>query len=317
MKIKVDSFKLPYRRRRFARTRSGLTRIFAREGNILEEDRRLVLSGVPVFLLFSLLFAQYFTSRIALIRQESDPASEMLKRFQSNNYQVLVEQDYKPDPKTEQIRAFSDVSAEGTGHLTDSQGFHTLSEHDRLEIASPGTAGQQASRVSRQEEALHGDGPSQQTMANRSTESIMPGMEGTFKIPSNYRFRNDFSLRYDDSLQLSIARQELAGFRYFQRMLRQIRESFSPPGYNYAYRDMAGMVINQPIKPQVVQVLFLLDREGNVRDVKKVSSMGQGAVDDACLNSLIGQNFGPPPPEVLAQGNIFGINFIFPAIWNQ
>jgi outer membrane biosynthesis protein TonB len=60
----------------------------------------------------------------------------------------------------------------------------------------------------------------------------------------------------------------------------------------------------------------MLDPEGNVRDVRKVSSIGQKAVDDACVNVLKGQNFGVPPPEIFAQGNIFGINFIFPPVVN-
>jgi len=284
----------------------------------MEDDRRLLSAGFPILLCFSLIFAQYFSANIKAWNETIDPAREALRNLQSSTYQVLVEQDDRVDPKTNQIRALSDVTSEGTGHLTQTEGFHTLTEQDRMEMGKPGAPGSNAQQqISKPADTLHGNGPAPDTMSSRSGTQSMSGDQTEFKIPSNYRFREDFSLRYDDTARLSIARQEIAGFRYFQHMLRQIRENFAPPGYNYAYRDMAGYVVNQPIKPQVVQVLFLLDSQGNVRDVRKVYSANQAAVDEACINALAGQNFGPPPPEVFQQGNIFGINFIFPAYFRQ
>ena len=137
------------------------------------------------------------------------------------------------------------------------------------------------------------------------------------RIPANYRFQNDFALRYDQSASLSIPRRELEGYKYFRDLLRQVRSNFAPPGLNLAYRDSAGVVISQPIKPQVVRVLFLIDEEGTVRDTRVVSSMGQQPVDQACLRSLEGHNFGKPPPEIFKHGNIFGISFVFPAVMNR
>jgi len=94
-------------------------------------------------------------------------------------------------------------------------------------------------------------------------------------------------------------------------MIRTIRERFSPPGINYVYYDRAGYVLNQPIREQAVLVQFAIDKEGNVVDVHKKHSIGQERVDQACISALEGANFGPPPPEVLRKGNIFGIRFVF------
>lgn len=299
--------------------------IFSKKAD--EDDRRLVSAGIPVFLFFSFIFATAYSESLGFLRNEAYAAeSERLKMEQNEDrlYHVLVEQEYSPEAKTDQMRALSDVTAEGTGGITKSYGFHTLTEYDTLSMSGSGQGGNQASEQSRNTPQNNEEGSEERTAASAANQGRpgnpgnqgLSGEEQEMKIPANYRFRHDFSLRYDESPQMSVARQELAGYKYFRDMLRRIRETFSPPGYNIAYRDRAGTVISQPIKPQVVEVLFMLDTKGNVRDVRVVSSMGQRPVDQACINSLAGQNFGPPPPEVLAKGNIFGINFIFPAIFN-
>lgn len=277
------------------------------------DGRRLVLAGFPVFFLFSIVVLAGFAQirPLAFFSIPDFQPDGLLKDKEEKIYPVLVEQDYKPKPQTEQYRALSDVSAEGTGGITLNPGFHTLTPFDRMDLGGGSRGGaQNASQSSN--ETRPGDGMQQGRASNTSSGDGPLGNDAAFRIPQNYRFQEDFALRYDGASRLSVARQELAGFRYFQHMIRQIRENFAPPGLNYAYRDNAGTVENSPIIPQTVQVLFLLDPQGNVRDVRKVSSAGQKAVDDSCMNVLIGQNFGVPPPEIFAQGNIFGINFIFP-----
>ncbi|MCE9598066.1 MAG: TonB C-terminal domain-containing protein [Spirochaetia bacterium] len=277
------------------------------------DGKRLVLSGFPVFFLFSIVVLAGFAQirPFAFLSIPDFQPEGLLKEREEKIYPVLVEQDYKPKPLTEQYRALSDVSAEGTGGITLNPGFHTLTPFDRLDLGGGSRGGsQESSRNS--SETRPGDGMQQGRASTTSNGEGPLGNDAAFRIPQNYRFQADFALRYDGAAQLSVARQELAGFRYFQHMIRQIRENFSPPGLNYAYRDNAGLVISEPIHPQTVQVLFLLDPQGNVRDVRKVSSAGQKAVDDSCVNALAGQNFGVPPPEVFSQGPIFGINFIFP-----
>ncbi len=281
-----------------------------------EDGRRLVYSGLPVYIALSLaVFMMYAQARRLVFVDMPSFEKEMgVQPKEEKIYPVLVEQDYRPKPETEQYRALSDVSAQGKGFLTLNEGFHTLTKDDRLSLAAASRGGSsQSSDTTSHAEGIGGNQGGKSAASAQGTS----GDDSQFRIPMNYRFQQDFALRYDGTERLSLARQELAGFRYFQRMIRQIEENFSPPGLNYAYRDMAGEVSSQPIIPQSVQVQFLLDREGNVRDVRKVSSIGQKPVDDACINVLKGQNFGVPPPEIFAQGNIFGINFIFPPMLNR
>jgi hypothetical protein len=51
-----------------------------------------------------------------------------------------------------------------------------------------------------------------------------------------------------------------------------------------------------------------------VIDVKLMAGQGQKIVENACIESIRGQNFGVVPPEVRENGLIFGINFVFPDI---
>ena len=300
------------------------------------DDRRLMASGVPVFLTLALLFGAIYSEQVNpfllndadLIRKaRADLAVNPKKKI----YPVLISQKYAPKPKTDQFRALSNVTAEGTGGITKRKGFHTLTPFDELDPGQTGNPGSPGTRVQprpkpedQKEKAKRpGDQPKRAKPVERKkkkTAAYKPGKPGRgqtgkqYKIPANYRFKHDFALRYDSSRRLSIARQELAGFYYFQRMLRQIGQSWSLPGAIYSYRDQYGRVSNQPVAPQVVKVLFALDPDGRVRDVRVVASLKEQRVDESCLSSLRGQNFGPPPPEVLEQGNIFGINFIIPNV---
>lgn len=326
----------------FASAQEAFLRHWRRPAAMEADDRRLLVSGLPVFLALSLLFGVFYKDRvnpllfndIDLIRKARSTLADR-ENHEKKIYPVLLTQKYAPKAKTEQFRALSDVSAEGTGGITRREGFHTLTPHDEMDPGRPGQAGAggggqrpqaEPKRSAAGEERRPGDQAQRKQTTERrrderETTAYRPGDPGApgrgqtgsdFKIPANYRFEQDFALRYDSSRRLSIARQELAGFHYFQRMLRQIGQSWSLPGAIYTYRDTFGRVTSQSVAPQVVKVLFALDPDGRVRDVRVVASLGEERVDESCMSALRGQNFGPPPPAVLEQGNIFGINFIIP-----
>lgn len=315
-----------------------------------ESDRRLTYASVPVFFLFSLLFSHYYLQA----RSGMDPVKVQFlqeiapERSSEKIFPVLITQpEFEEEDVPDQQRALSDRSVRGRGGITKEKGFHTLTEYDTFLPQKPSEesassrqgreSGQQSSESMKDlsEEDVSdveytGDLYHKKKLANKQNrDSSMPSGSGSstgegraqekrdYRIPTNYRFRRDFVLQYDGSRHTAIATKELVGFSYFKGMMRQIRESFAPPGYNFAYQDRAGTVISQPIKPQSVQVLFSLDEEGYVRDVRVVSSLGQEAVDRACMDTLRNQNFGRPPPEIFQNGNVFGINFIFPSLFDR
>ncbi len=273
-----------------------------------------------------MLVSNQYGSQIALILTQKQAKSLFEQNIQSNRiYPVLVKNEIQAKTKKDEIRALSEHNSGGRGGISSRHGFHSLTKDDSLSIANQ-TKPKQDRQISQSTPSP--DRPTLQTdlagiiwqkeltKSNKTRTSPRQGQRKNkeFRIPSNYRFRQDFLLRFDGSSLLSIASQKLVGFAYFRSMIAQIRENFAPPGLNYIFRDYAGYVINEPIKPQIVQVIFALDPEGNVSDVRKLSSIGQKLVDEACINTLSGRNFGKPPKEIFQKGNVFGIHFVFPAL---
>ena len=281
-----------------------------------ENEIRLVQAGVPVFLFVSLLFSTLFYGQAV---SPLDLSNHSFREDQEKVYPVLVEQDYAPPPRTDQIRALSDVSAEGQGKLTEKKGFHSLSSGFRFEPGSNTRSGRPQQNVAKEMEKRRESKPDElgeklsepQTIFKQS-RSGSGSKTQELKIPSNYRFQEDMRLNFDGSGAISLPRQKFEDYDYYRAMLNRIRQSFAPPGANYISRDQFGYTAQQTIQPQVVKTLFLLDESGNVVDIKVIPPVVQDAVAESCVMSLRGQNFGPPPESVKKHGGIIGINFVFP-----
>ncbi len=271
-----------------------------------EDDRRLVLAAAPVFLLLGLAFSD------VSMREWLDSLSQSLQRaaLGSDLIPVLVEQKYAAPPRERELRALSDVTAGGQGGITSKRGFNTTSPDDVLEVDRPSRSGG-AGRDRSQSAAFEGPGfrserPGERGSGEDSSHS------GRFRIPGNYNFQQEMRLNFGGTGQVSLPRQRFPEFRYFQDMLRTIRAHWAPPGENTLRYDSMGYTLQQSIKPQVVSVAFLLDKDGNVRDIKVFEPVIQPIVAQSCVMAIRGRNFGPPPKAVLDSGGVIGINFVFP-----
>ncbi|GBF50254.1 TonB-dependent receptor [Leptospira ryugenii] len=288
-----------------------------------EGENRLLYSAAFVVLIASLVLGHLIT-RNMLWKMFSEESSETFLSEQEKEkiYEVLVEQQFINPEKKDEYKALSDRDSAGGGGLTEKQGFHTLSPFREFIYGSASAQPSKAQPKSEQTKEddlfeigiFKADPVSKQTTEESTNQNASAGQ--MTKIPFNYRFQQDFLFRWDGAKALTIPTKQYAGYHYFKNMLRRIEESFAPPGGgNYAYRDMAGIVAREGIKPGVAKVQFLLSEGGQVLDVKLVGSQGQTVVDQSCMDSIRGQNFGPVPEEVKAKGLIFGINFIFPDIY--
>lgn len=289
-----------------------------------EGEKRLLISASIVLLTVSLLVGHLITRNLlwkvlgseSKIPLEINPEKEKI-------YEVLIEQQFINPDKKDEYKALSDKDSAGGGGLTEEKGFHTLSPFREFIFGSKSSANNPSTtnpENQKKEEDIFEVGIYKAdpiTAATLNPSSSNPTQSGQMmKIPFNYRFQQDFLFRWDGNRALTVPTKELAGYHYFKNMLKLIEGSFAPPGGgNFAYRDMAGTVVREGIKPGMTKVLFLLNDDGRVIDVNLVSSQGQVLVDQACMDSLRGQNFGRVPDEVKAKGMIFGINFIFPGIF--
>ncbi|MDX1960812.1 MAG: energy transducer TonB [Leptospiraceae bacterium] len=291
-----------------------------------EDDRRLLLSAGFVFLILTLIISHLFTRNLLWKMLGTDSKEELLTKAREEKvYNVLVEQDFKDKTIKDEIKALSDENAAGSGGITQKEGFHTMSPFYEFVMGSrPSSAQKESKDASKNKEEdvydvgiFKADPLFKPKPVQASTSASNPSSGQETKIPSNYRFQQDFLFRWDGSKALSIPRKQLAGYHYFKAMLRKIESNFYPPGGgNFAYRDPAGYVIREGILPGEVKVMFMLNDAGDVIDIRLSASPGQKIVDKACLDSIRGQNFGVVPPEVKQNGMIFGINFIFPDFSN-
>ncbi len=227
------------------------------------------------------------------------------------DYPVLVKQESSSSPLSDsekERRALSDVDSRGQGGITQERGFHTgVTNSDTLSTDAI------VNKPTVQQKFLANQSGQLQEKYFISYNVLRPLPRRIYrKIPANYYFRNDFLLRFSPHGELYLPRRKIAGFDYFRHMMQRLRDTFTPPGLNFAYRDRAGVVFANSIAPQVVKVQFLLARNGDVLDVHLVESQKDKMIDEACLNTLRSKNFGLPPQGIFEYGNIFGISFIFP-----
>ena len=293
--------------------------------------RRLIGCSVPVFLIFSLALTNWYTVQVG------HSLSLLAARFKleeeaknKNIYPVLIKNESQVNKQKDEIRALSDARSAGQGGITPKRGFHSMTPDDEFSLPNKKKTSvkKQKTSTSQQKQTVSQSNllPSfasiiwlkklkltKESSQSKNKKTAKKNKE--YRIPSNYRFRQDFLLRFDgSSLSVSIASEKLVGFDYFRAMIKKIQENFAPPGINYVFHDYAGYVMNEPIKPQVVEVAFALDPDGYVSDVRKLKSLGQKLVDEACMNTLRRRNFGKPPKEIFAKGNVFGIHFVFPSL---
>ncbi|MGJ4788940.1 TonB-dependent receptor [Leptospira koniambonensis] len=297
-------------------------------GDLGEDDRRLLFAAFFVFAFASFLVAHLFTRNILFKILGEDPIVQVKERAEREKiYEVLLEQEFVDKKIKDEYKALSNVESAGSGGITKEKGFHTLSPFREFVMGNifrnPSKASPQNSQKKTEEEkvyevAILKQDPVEFTNPNEQTPEQTPATGRMTKIPFNYRFQQDMLFRWDGSSSMSIPTKKLVGYEYFKRMLRQIEQSFSPPGGgNFGYRDGAGTVIREAIEPGEAKVQFLLNDAGQVIDTKLISSQGQALVDQSCVDALRGQNFGKVPEDVKAQGMIYGITFIFPRIYRR
>ncbi len=145
------------------------------------------------------------------------------------------------------------------------------------------------------------------------------GVDEFTSIPDRYSFTKENAIFYSNDGTFSFNTLKFKPFKYFKEMKDKIANHWFPPllanSVIYGYDPVTGSYTPgrlriMAIPNQVVKLYFILNRNGDVLDVKIVESMGNNTIDSSCLDSIINsKNFGKVPPEI--EGAEILIRFVF------
>lgn len=140
------------------------------------------------------------------------------------------------------------------------------------------------------------------------------GREQITRIPENYRFQYREALSWDRFGYPQIPSIRYKYFEFFKNMLDKIQSNWAPPGGNpypvygdeyHSIQPVPGRVRFQTFPGQEIKIAFMLDPDGNVLDVRLISSLGYKSLDASCIEAIRrAGNFGKVPPDLLENGRL-------------
>ncbi|MCS6984220.1 MAG: TonB C-terminal domain-containing protein [Leptospiraceae bacterium] len=223
----------------------------------------------------------------------------------SREIRVLLENPEEKPTREKKERVFlSNRDAMARGQLTREKGFEAISRDYKLALAKKEPHGRTAILKSRQ---LDSPLEVKETRDPEKKEKLIDKQE--MRIPVYYEFRDRFALSWDARGKPQIPTKNFEHYHYFRRMLDKIQQHWAPPGgipyptFGDEYHRMSytpGYVRYSTFPPQDIKVVFMLNRDGDVVDVKLWESLGYKALDHSCTEAIVrSKNFGPPPEELL------------------
>jgi len=138
------------------------------------------------------------------------------------------------------------------------------------------------------------------------------GTDSMIKIPDRNSITRKNAIFYSNTGMFSFNTAKFRNFRYFKSMKDRIASNWHPP--LMANVNLGGYAPGsfriRAIPSQEVKVLFTMDRQGNVLEVKLVDSYGNKYLDSSCVDAIVqSRSFGKVPDDI--KGEIIGIPFIF------
>jgi TonB family protein len=159
------------------------------------------------------------------------------------------------------------------------------------------------------------------TMTQQDMGSLLGegGLNELTTIPDRYSFTKENAIFYSNDGTFSFNTLKFKPFKYFKEMKDKIANNWFPPllanSVIYGFDPVTGSYTPgrlriMAIPNQVVKLYFIMNRNGDVLDVKIVESMGNNTIDSSCLDSIKNsKNFGKVPQEI--EGEEILIRFVF------
>jgi hypothetical protein len=140
-------------------------------------------------------------------------------------------------------------------------------------------------------------------------------------IPDRFNVTKENAIFYSNDGRFSYNTLKFKNFKFFRELKDKIASNWHPPlmanavlnGYNPVTGGYTpGYTRIMLIPSQEVVTVFVLDRNGEVIQAKLLDSMGNKFLDKACMDAItLSKNFGKVPTELLQQGGVLVIPFIF------
>lgn len=146
------------------------------------------------------------------------------------------------------------------------------------------------------------------------------GLFDDIKIPDKNDITLENAIFYTNDGRFSFNTAKFRDFKYFMDMKNKIASNWYPPdaansimyGYNPLSGDYApGYTRIMAIPPQKVIIVFVLNKKGDVIDIRILDSMGNKPLNASCYDAIrLSKSFGPVPKDQLT-GEVLVIPFIF------
>jgi TonB family protein len=141
------------------------------------------------------------------------------------------------------------------------------------------------------------------------------GFDGTsaiVRIPDKWDITRENSLFYSNDGRFSYNTAKFKNFEYFRAMKNRIAANWFPPllANSYIFGYAPGYTRIMAIPSQEVKLYFIMDRNGDVKKVQIVDSMGNTPLDRSCLDAIhLSKSFGKVPEDIKGQAIV--VPFIF------
>jgi TonB family protein len=229
---------------------------------------------------------------------------------------VIVDQKAsKPQVEPDKEYFLSDKNNMGSGKLTEKKGFEALSTSRELRLGKSGDTDkefEEDDEPKNQEHVLSNHFFSRildSRVVNENQNKKIVKKFSRSSIPDNYNLRREFIFSWDRNGQPVIPSMFYKHFAYFKSMLDKIQTNWAPPGgspfpiygneYN-SYGYVPGRSSYQTFPDQEILIVFTVEPNGDINEIKLLTSMGFDSLDRSCKDAISrSKNFGPPPPELI------------------
>jgi TonB family protein len=231
----------------------------------------------------------------------------------------------------------SDKDSSAKGFITKDKGNRFLNNSQKFELlkgsaARKGSSGRDVSGGQKHtqkaaRERVSGDESELAVVIEKAVREASSGEQGMGGASVSEKVlipdKNDVTLKnalfYTNDSRFSFNTSKFKDFKYFMQMKDKIASNWNPPLFAnsviYGYDPFTGA--NAPgrtrimaIPSQLVKIVFVMDRKGEVLEVNILDSMGNRPLDRSCVDAIkASKNFGKVPDDIT--GERVAIPFIF------